>query len=100
MITEEQGVKTAEKVLKDIKFWGDDVINPKFQLIEGDKLSEYEEAYILISYNYGKDDFGYGNAYVRINLDPITGEVRNGVVTRSGGIPIMYDEQQDKYFKQ
>ncbi|NVK63102.1 MAG: hypothetical protein HWE22_00895 [Flavobacteriales bacterium] len=100
MITEEQALQIAEKILKDIDFWSDDVINPKAQLIDGDRLSKHEEPYMLASYNYAEEDFGYGNAYVSIILNPSTGEARNKVITRSGSIRIKYDEQKDKYLRE
>lgn len=100
MITEEQAIQVAQKVLKDIKFWGDDVINPKVQLIDDHRLSEYEETYLLVSFYYGEEDYGPQNATVSVILDPSTGDlIKKRVTTRGGSISIDYNKHDDKYFR-
>lgn len=97
MTTKEQAIKIAEKVLKDINFWGDDVINPRARLIEGEKLSQNEKAYWLVGYNYGAEDFGPNAASVYIDVDVATGKPAMKVTTRGGSIPISYNMQNDTY---
>lgn len=97
MTTEEQAIKIAEKVLKDIKFWGEDVISPRARLIEGDQLSKSEKAYWLVGYYYGAEDFGPNSASIFIDVDLITGKPSNTLAMRNGSIKISYDEQNDKH---
>lgn len=97
MTTKEQAIKIAEKVLKDIGFWGDDVINPRARLIEGEMLSQHEKAYWLVGYYYGAEDFGPNAASVYVDVDQATGKPAMQVMTRSGGIPIRYNVQDDSY---
>ena len=97
MTTKEQAIKIAEKVLKDIDFWGDDVINPRARLIEGENLSPNEKAYWLVGYNYGAEDFGPKAASVYVDVDVSSGKPALQVTTRNGSIPISYNAQNDKY---
>lgn len=97
MTTKEQALNLAVKILKDIEFWGDDVVNPVVRFIDEDKLSQYEEPYWLVSHDYGAADFGEGRAHVLITIDAETAKPTDDVITRSGAIPIEYDAAKDKY---
>ena len=98
-ITKEDAIKLAEKILKDIGFWGDDLINPHVILIDGEKLKfrSKSDPYWSASFNYGGEDFGEGGASVFIRIDVKTGIPENSIFTRSGSIRIQYDQQKDKY---
>ena len=98
-ITKENAIKLAEKILKDIDFWGSDLINPRARLISGDnlKFGDKKGPYWLSSFNYGAEDFGENGANVFIEIDEKTGTPEMSVGTRSGSIRIKYDKQNDKY---
>lgn len=97
MITEKQAIEVAQKVLRDINFWGDDVIKPRARLIDGDKLSPNKKAYWLVGHYYGAEDFGPNAASIFVDVDAVSGKPASKLSHRNGTIQIRYDEQKDKY---
>lgn len=100
-LTKEQAIAKATKILTDIEFWGDDVTDPQAVSIQDDLQVQLELANPcwLVTFAYGAEDFGPGNARVQIMLDESTGNLIGGITSRSGVIQIAYDSAHDKYSK-
>ena len=98
-ITKQEAIDIATKVLTDIEFLIDEDTDPSARRIEGEYLFIFntETPIWLVSFDYGSESFGKGNASVHLGVDEITGRVVGPISHRHGSIYLSYDEAKDTY---
>lgn len=99
-LTEQQALEIGYKVMQDIgydSFWDKkDKEGPRTTFINKDKLIYEDEEYWIVSFPYGKEDYGENVRYM-INVYDISKKAIN-ISYRNGFIKLGYDETNDKYF--
>jgi hypothetical protein len=98
--TEQNILKLGSKVLEDIgydSFWDKtDEEGPRATFIDKDKKLSFEEEHWLVSFPYGKEDYGENVRYI-ITINDFSEKAIN-ISYRNGFIKLGYDEEKDKYF--
>lgn len=78
-------------------FWDkNDKEGPRTIFIDENKKLDFEEEHWLVSFPYGKEDYGENVRYI-ITLEDISEKAIN-ISYRNGFIKLGYDEANDKYY--
>ena len=99
-LTEKQALEIGHKVMIDIgydSFWDkEDQEGPRTTFIDESKLIYEDEEYWIVSFPYGKEDYGENIRYM-VNVYNTSKRAIN-ISYRNGFILLGYDEINDKYY--
>jgi len=98
-LTKEQALAIGFQVMKDIKYdhWDkEDKEGPNAILIDTKKDPFAEEDYWLVSFPFGKEDYGENERYL-IEISSVI-KIAKDISYRNGHINLGYNVEDDKYF--
>ncbi|MEP0266692.1 hypothetical protein [Dokdonia sp.] len=99
--TEDYAITLAEKVLKDIGYWGEDYEEPTVRFDAGEYIVIGKDTW-LVSFpyaaeDYGRDVDGHSNALRHVTIFDSDG-IATSISYRNGHVELGYNIEEDIYF--
>ncbi|SEC42306.1 hypothetical protein SAMN04489761_2951 [Tenacibaculum sp. MAR_2009_124] len=100
--TEKYALKIGEKVLRDIKFWDDDIETPTAKYIKKGLTLVFPENAWLVSFPYGKEDYGTdindrSRATIHVTIFDDDG-IATSISYKNGYIKLGYNTGEENYY--